>query len=114
MAQTDGNRWGQTDANRWGQVRLKTQPILTEDHTSASGKGISRALGVKSTVKIEHHSWDWQAEDQLLLVSDGISNVLEDVHLTNLLVETFGSNRWRTDGEPMGSGSIENSTYLVY
>ncbi|MCK5831998.1 MAG: serine/threonine-protein phosphatase [Methylococcales bacterium] len=63
---------------------------LTQDHSSTHGKGISRAIGAKNRVVVEHHSWDWQVDDYLLLLSDGISDVIPDIKLTSLLVETTG------------------------
>ncbi len=78
---------GDSRAYRLRDYRLT---CLTQDHSSSNGKGISRALGVKSTVDVEYHCWDWQPDDCLLLVSDGINDVIQDVRLTNLLVETSG------------------------
>lgn len=78
---------GDSRAYRLRAGRLK---CLTQDHSSSSGKGLSRALGVKKTVNIEQHDWDWESGDRLLLVSDGISNVLEDIQLAHLLAKTPG------------------------
>lgn len=78
---------GDSRAYRLRDYRLSR---LTQDHGSTNGKGVSRALGVKNSVEIEHHSWDWRTEDCLLLVSDGISDVVADYQLTNFLVETPG------------------------
>ena len=76
---------GDSRAYRLRDYRLT---CLTQDHTSTNRKGISRALGVKNSVEVEHHSWDWEAQDRLLLLSDGISDAVTDLQLTNLLFET--------------------------
>jgi protein phosphatase len=78
---------GDSRAYRLRADRLK---CLTQDHSPSSGKGVNRALGVKKTVDIEQHVWDWKSGDRLLLVSDGISNMLPDIQLAHLLVKTPG------------------------
>ena len=79
---------GDSRAYRLREDHLK---CLTQDHTVGSRKKLSRVLGVRPKVAIEHNHWDWESEDRLLLVSDGVSNVLPDLQLTQLLVETPGS-----------------------
>ncbi|MEE9412273.1 MAG: protein phosphatase 2C domain-containing protein [Methylococcales bacterium] len=76
---------GDSRAYRLRENHLK---CLTRDHTVNSGKKLSRVLGVRKYIAVEHNHWEWRPTDRLLLVSDGISHVLPDLQLTQLLVET--------------------------
>jgi protein phosphatase len=49
---------------------------------------ILRALGTDHDVEIDYAEFQWQAGDQLLLCSDGLSNMLDDLQIRDILMSS--------------------------
>lgn len=65
---------------------------LTNDHIKTVIKAndvkkqvVSNAIGVRDSVKIEVNHYEWREGDSLLLVSDGITDVLDDLGIIAIL-----------------------------
>ncbi|MDY6919819.1 MAG: protein phosphatase 2C domain-containing protein [Pseudomonadota bacterium] len=65
---------------------------LTRDHSKLLDRGgeskksvVTNALGLRDTVKIELNRFDLEPEDRLYLMTDGISDVVEEQRMAELL-----------------------------
>jgi len=73
---------------------------LTTDHVARSNelgdfqeahvktRGINRAIGIKPQVKIDQYHYELEKSDIFVLTTDGISDVIPDYQLLNILTES--------------------------
>lgn len=99
MASTLVIAWKDNDVLRCFNVgdsriyRLRNGELeqLTKDHTTKIVKNnrekmvVTRAMGVKPSVEAELTSWDWKESDVVLLMSDGISDPLQDHEIEQIV-----------------------------
>ncbi len=92
---------------------------LTEDQVRhLPGRGIlTRALGVEESVASEINVFDWQPRDTLLLCSDGLTDVVPDQQIEQLLIASAAGG---PDGQArvlveaaLKAGGCDNVTALV-
>ncbi|MVF12523.1 serine/threonine-protein phosphatase [Ketobacter sp. MCCC 1A13808] len=98
---------------------------LTKDHTKSVQRPdnqfksvITNAVGIRSSIKIELNRFDWDAKDQLLLLSDGITDVLDDSVILSILNNAAASmadriKRLVLESERQG-GRDDKTVVLVY
>lgn len=68
---------------------------LTADHSRAVRKGenqikqvVTNAVGIRRQIKIERNVFDWLEGDKLLLLSDGITDIIPDSEICALLCQS--------------------------
>jgi protein phosphatase len=76
---------------------------------------ITRAVGIKDTVKIDLFSFRLQADDTVLICSDGLSNLVNDAAIGNILVRENlqGSGRVLV-GLALKEGGTDNITAVLF
>ncbi len=74
------------------RIRDNTITMLTNDHSKAVRKPdgsiklmVTNVLGIRSSANIDINRFDWVSSDQVLLVSDGITDILEDDAILDIL-----------------------------
>lgn len=74
------------------RLRADQLSALTRDHSKLVDKGndiqkqvVTNALGVRESVKVEVNRFDFKQGDLLLLMTDGISDVLEDSDILEIV-----------------------------
>lgn len=88
---------------------------LTEDHRAGRSR-LTRALGGGTQVQVDYGCFDWRPGDGLMLSSDGITDVLSDLVLTNTLVAHQGSPAAQAEaliGAAQSTGGRDDKTLIL-
>ncbi|KAG1647837.1 Protein phosphatase PrpC [Nymphon striatum] len=66
--------------------------LITEEQAKASNDGhlVTRALGTDPEVELELHEYDVEVEDFYLLCSDGLTDLIDDVDIKTVLLDSAG------------------------
>lgn len=99
MASTLALAWVENDLltcfhvgdSRIYRLRQNSLSQLTEDHTAlvARTKGlksvVTRAMGIHSDIQVDVSEWHWESGDLVMLASDGITDLLKNEEIQNIL-----------------------------
>ena len=99
------------------QLTADHSPLDREERESgASSRAISRALGMAAEVEVEQQVFDWEVDDVVMLVSDGVTDVLANYEMSNCLVELHGDPVEQVEAllrEARKRGSDDDCTVLL-
>lgn len=104
------------DTRAW-LIRGGECSLLTQDHTMGGhefNNGLTRALGMEDSVRVDYTEGDIQIGDVFVLTSDGVHGVLKRRQIAALA--TQGSAQEASDAlvsKALVSGSTDNATALV-
>ena len=105
---------------------------LTEDHTVAAemvnlgeltpenalnhpqSHMLTRCLGLTRFVNVDETTLDLEVGDRLLLCSDGLSSMVKDKRIAEILgTESLEDTVWKLIDEANGAGGVDNITVIV-
>jgi len=104
------------DTRAW-LIRRGECTLLTQDHTLGQltfQNGLTRAIGLDESVKVDYFSGDLQVHDVFVLTSDGVHGVLNARQIQQLAQQ--GSPQEAADAlvaKALASGGRDNATALV-
>ncbi len=71
---------------------------------------ITRAIGVEAEIKIDYFTRDFAVNDKLLICSDGLSNMVDDLIILKIVNEDFDNCCTRLIQEANNKGGLDNIT----
>jgi serine/threonine protein phosphatase PrpC len=96
---------------------LVNQGIITYEEARLHPKRniILRALGTESTVEIDVHDFDWLEGDVALLCSDGLSNMLNDQRIVDIINQSLSPEQLvrQLIDEANDAGGDDNITAIL-
>ena len=86
---------------------------LTHDHSSPPRGSLTRAVGAREEIEIDRIVIAAEIGDTLLLCSDGVTKVLEDVELASFLEDPLDGLAMRVIAAVVDRGGDDDSTVVI-
>lgn len=82
----DGRFVTQTEDHSWVDEQVK-QGLMTQADADRDNRRnlVTRCIGTHETIEVDTYQWHVESGDQVLLCTDGLINMVEDVHIEEIL-----------------------------